>query len=121
MSESKGYQGYANYETWACALWIDNDHGLYDTRREMVRMTWTDSEYGENERENQSTEARSDLSEILKNWIEEMAPTLGATMFSDLLTAAISEIDFYELADAWLNEEINENGEGGYIELKAVA
>jgi hypothetical protein len=25
--ETKGYNGWSNYETWAFALWMDNDPG----------------------------------------------------------------------------------------------
>lgn len=42
----------------------------------------------------------------------------GISVFSDLastlLSAALDEVDWNELADFWLNEEINENGNGGY-------
>jgi hypothetical protein len=113
MSEQNGYQGYANYETWACALWIDNEESLYNERREMAQHAW-DTNDTEDGLVAQSDEARRDLATALKDWVEEMAPDLGASMFSDLLTSALQEIDWEELAGTWLNEEINENGHGGY-------
>ena len=27
--ETKEYNGWSNYETWQCALWLDNDRDLY--------------------------------------------------------------------------------------------
>jgi hypothetical protein len=30
MSSDNTYQGWTNYETWAVALWIDNDEGLHN-------------------------------------------------------------------------------------------
>ena len=27
--EKKEYNGWSNYETWQCALWLDNDRDLY--------------------------------------------------------------------------------------------
>ena len=30
---SKSYNGYANYETWNVALWIQNDYGFYSIAR----------------------------------------------------------------------------------------
>jgi len=40
MSENKGYDGWKNYETWCTALWIDNEPGTYETRREMAQRAW---------------------------------------------------------------------------------
>lgn len=32
-----GYNGYANYETWNVALWLDNDEGTYKEVSRMAR------------------------------------------------------------------------------------
>ena len=32
--KEKGYNGWANYETWNVALWIGNDEGLYSLARD---------------------------------------------------------------------------------------
>jgi hypothetical protein len=43
------YNGYANYETWNVALWIQNDEGLYNIARryddylKFVKHMWFDA------------------------------------------------------------------------------
>jgi len=32
------YNGWTNYETWAVALWIDNDEDSYRERQELARQ-----------------------------------------------------------------------------------
>jgi hypothetical protein len=44
MSENKRYNGWANYETWAVKLWMDNDPGEYEHWRETAQAVWNDTD-----------------------------------------------------------------------------
>lgn len=37
MAEDERYNGWRNYETWQCTLWIGNDEGMYRDTRGMTR------------------------------------------------------------------------------------
>ena len=96
------YNGYTNYETWNVALWIDNEEGLYNERVERVQAAFDDVD--EEDIAEKSSQARYNLADTLKEWVESMQPDLGGTMWGDLLSAALSEVDWSELADNWLSE-----------------
>ena len=90
------YSGWANYETWACALWLDNEEPSYRYWRKVAR-----------ECEGLVSEADSLLAERLKAEHEEAAhERLGsrADVFTDLLHAALSEIAWLEIARHILSE-----------------
>jgi hypothetical protein len=109
MSEqAKGYNGYKNYETWCVQLWLSNDQGSdnhwrgeaadcigeardHDTVR---RGVWTAQEA-----------AKFTLADRLKEQLDEAKPDLGASMWADLLGAALDEVDWHEVAEAWLQDE----------------
>lgn len=91
------YNGWTNYETWAVALWIDNEEPSYRQRVDMA------SEAVE-EHEGNKEEAATLLSRQLKDWLEEMQPDLGGTLWGDLLNAAMSEVNWYEIAESWVEE-----------------
>ena len=95
MEKEKGYNGWSNYETWACALWIDNDEGLYDQIQEEVSR-------------NQDTYK---LQKYIKGLVNELSPELPASMYSDLLSSAINNIDFYEIAESLIGDWKAENPE----------
>lgn len=92
------YQGWKNHATWAVALWVDNDPGTYEHRRELARAAIDDAKQG-------ARQAYGIYADALKKWIEEEAPDLGATLWADLLASALGQVDWYELAKHWLANE----------------
>lgn len=90
------YNGWSNYETWNVALWLDNDEGSYLHVREMAK----------NAREDHSGEGleRIALAGAIEEMVKEAAPDLDASMYSDLLNAALSEVDWREIAEHILGE-----------------
>lgn len=96
------YNGWTNYETWCVNLWIDNEEGSYRYWREVAQETWDAAEaddiFSREER------AVYDLSERLKSEFEEGAPELGASVWSDLMSAALSEVNWREIAEHMIED-----------------
>jgi len=102
------YQGWSNYETWLVSLWLDNDQGSYDywrdraasfrrgapTSRNVLEGIWTATEA-----------ARFGLADALKEAIVEDSPLEDASVYSDLLNAALYEVNWDEIAGDLLYEE----------------
>lgn len=57
------YNGWANRETWATMLHIDNDQGLYEMARDYAVTALK-------EHKEEESEARYCLADTLENWIE---------------------------------------------------
>lgn len=92
-NDEKGYNGWKNYETWNVALWINNDQGTQEMVLDAAR------EFKDNDH------ANYDLSHWLRDLIEEDNPLNDtATLYTDLLNAALSEVDWYELAESFFND-----------------
>ena len=105
--EEKKYNGWSNYETWLVNLWMSNDavvcefwvgeakrHKEEASELEQVRDgLWTETEG-----------AMIGLAEQLKADIEEGRPEEECEwgLYGDLLTAALAEVDWMEIADSWL-------------------
>lgn len=96
------YNGWKNYETWNIALWIDNDHGSYLQAREMAQEVFNEEDGTAEARKESGTRT---LASNLKDWIEEQNPLASdSSMWSDLVSAALSEVDWYEIAEHYLSD-----------------
>lgn len=90
------YNGWKNYETWLVKLWLDNEEGTYNLQKD-----WLEQAKAEPKHEYWTPEetVKFTLADLIKEFIEEEAPDLGASMYSDLINAALSEVDWQEIAD----------------------
>lgn len=111
---TKTFNGWANYETWACKLWIDNEQASYLYRANAARDAFAEAKTCPQVGRGLWTEDEAPrilLADRLKREITDAAPDLGASLYSDLLLAAISEIDWCEIADALLEEHAEQSAE----------
>ena len=106
------YNGWTNYETWAVNLWLGNDESSYRWASDSAKDIWDQS--AADDILSKSEQARYTLSEYLKDQFdnEDACELLAeASMYTDLLRAALSEVRWYEIADAWLKcDDILEEG-----------
>jgi hypothetical protein len=100
------YNGWTNYETWAVGMFLDGNYtGPYDYFEtiERVHKVYPTEESGR----------RYLVADVLKDWVEENIipymvdddhPDPGYhPLAKDLVGAALSAVNWYELADAWIN------------------
>lgn len=95
------YNGWTNYETWCVALWMDNERAQYEYYQELAKDTWDAAEATPYSTREQN--AKYTLADVLKDQIEDTAPAENdGTVFADLLNAALSEVNWHEIADHYL-------------------
>ena len=108
LREDRSYNGWTNYETWVVHLWLTNEEGPYRYCRGLARRAVQEAPDCDQVRERiwAAEEAKKFLlADQIKEFVEEANP-LGdkATMFTDLITTALSEVDWHEVAEAFLEE-----------------
>jgi len=109
------YNGWTNYETWDVHLWLTDDQGTYNFCRELARECIEEAATCSQVNEGiwQEVQARRFLlADRLKDHVEESNPLAdSASMFSDLLGSAIQDVDWHEVADAFLEDISSEEDE----------
>ena len=125
--KSGTYNGWSNRETWATALWIDNDRGLYELASENICQLFLEN-MDTDDRENGYMDGLIAAEDWLKDWIEDLfsfdywADMGGMTreiymMISDI--GSLYRVNFREIAENWLDDEIAEFKAGKYEEANA--
>lgn len=108
MSEQKTYNGWTNYETWNIALWIGNEQGSSSYWAEHAQACYDEAEADDSFTKEER--AALDLSEHLKTEFEESkdnlldTANLSSSVWADLLGAALSEVNWYEIAEHYIED-----------------
>lgn len=102
------HNGWANYETWLVRLWIDNDQGAFETTLEVAREALRLADTGPHAHQQQH--ASADVAAYLQDWFDmqagEALPNAGP--LTDLLDAALSAVDWREIAGSYISDAINQ-------------
>jgi hypothetical protein len=98
----KEYNGWTNYETWAVNLWLTNDQGSDSYWNETAQQIFDESETETSF--SRADRAALDLADRVKSEHEDAMPELGASLWADLLSAAMSEVNWYEIAEHFISD-----------------
>ena len=75
------YYGWANYDTWLVALWLDSDEGSYKYWRERAKQV----------------SKRALAQELKENHADGVGESVTG-VYADLLSAALREVNWTEVA-----------------------
>jgi hypothetical protein len=90
---SDRYNGYTNYETWCAELWIANDPAQHEYWREQARACMEADAY----------DGQWNLAGMLEEETKDACPDMPG-FYSDLVWAALSRVNWNEIAGHFINE-----------------
>lgn len=84
------YQGWTNYETWNVKLWLDNEQSSCYAMQELAathrdQPAWI-------------------LGDAIRDWLEDFMPDLGGSVWDDLLGSAWDNVNWEEIAEAYIED-----------------
>ena len=114
MVQKLEYNGYTNYETWNCALWLNNDQytqeQLSDKALELVEEI---DVHNADDIERIQQEMADFIATMVDDMQENMGFHIEASMFADMLNAALREIDYRDIARSELADALYEAAKKG--------
>lgn len=114
MASEEGHNGWKNYPTWAVGMYLDGNYdgpGTYYAAVETVRVVLEDIEHPTSEYWTREESKRFGVADALKDFVEEYTnphmvdddhPVQLSGLVADLFREALSEVDWNELAEAWI-------------------
>lgn len=104
-TDTEKYNGWTNYETWNCKLWMDNDEAGQAYQREAV--AWAKEHPIENEYMTLERRIVHALADNLKKDFEEQAQELignQSSFLADIFNAGLSRVNWHEIAESLIEE-----------------
>ena len=97
---SESYNGWSNYDTWNFKLWLDNDRKTQEMVFNFVKTSVVFYK--------KSADAIHNIRTQLEQYAEENAPKLENGFYSDVLSASIRSVNYYQIADAYFFDFLEE-------------
>ena len=106
--ETEKYNGWTNYETWAVNLWISNVESSYRYWRKQAALQRKKAVECSRVKDGIWTEGKAavfHLADQMRDEISEETPELEASVYSDLLSSALGEVNWEEIAGSWMEDD----------------
>jgi len=86
------YNGWSNYDTWCFKLWLDNEQITQEMILNVVKFAF---------KMDKQSNAIHYIQKFLEDYANDNAPKLVNGFYSDVLSASIRSINYYQIADAY--------------------
>ena len=99
----KAYNGWSNYETWVTNLWLTNDESTYSQCRDLAEAAFAAARPSATL--TRGERYRRDFADARKELVSAEHPLQDSPgLYSDLLTGAMREINWLEIASSMFEE-----------------